>query len=210
MENGLLKPYQIHGKMKPKPYLNVKYGVGNRMRKNLLVSGCSFTNHDPESDGVNSRWYHYIADKLDMDTINLARNGSGNEYIFTSIFNYLETDAVKPDMIIAAWSKSQRRDYQYDGRWMNDRVDLRGDLRYHLRKTARYKRMLELLCNHYDIRYVSLQMLELGENEEGSPRISVQDKVLRWNTGDMISKTDHHPSEIGHEKIGKYVYENYL
>ncbi len=180
------------------------------MRKNLLVSGCSFTNHDPESDGINSRWYHYIADKLDMDTINLARNGSGNEYIFTSIFNYLETDAVKPDMIIAAWSKSQRRDYQYDGRWMNDRVDLRGDISYHLKRTARYKRMLELLCNHYGIRYISLQMLELAENEDLGARISVQDKVLKWNTGDMISKTDHHPSEIGHEKIGKYVYENYL
>lgn len=179
------------------------------MRKKLLVSGCSWTEHDFDNDGIEKRWCHYVADKLDMDLVNLGRRGAGNEYIFSSIYDYIENND-NPDMIIAAWSKSQRRDYQHHGRWINDREDHRGDVKYHLKKTQRYQNILELVCGYHKITYKSFQMLELVEKNKrlALSNISVQNIVITNFTEDRISDTNHHPSAIGHEKLGKYIYEN--
>ena len=57
------------------------------MRKILLVSGCSYTNKDFVSDYHSDmdtswpKWPEILAKKLDMEVINLAYSGAGNEYI---------------------------------------------------------------------------------------------------------------------------------
>ena len=174
---------------------------------NLLVSGCSFTEHMPSKDKIQRRWCDYVADKLDMKLINLGKGGAGNEYIFCSLYDAIVKANTKPSMVIAAWSKSERRDYKIRGHWTNDRQDLRGDLKYHLERTDRYKRMLSDLCRHRGVNYASFQMIELY----GKDRDNVQAKTIGFHnewTHDFISESDRHPSEIGHEKIGKYIYEN--
>ena len=57
------------------------------MRKKLLVSGCSFTSDNFMYDGIEKRWCHHVADKLNMDIVNLGKSGAGNEYIFSSIYD---------------------------------------------------------------------------------------------------------------------------
>jgi hypothetical protein len=173
----------------------------------LLVSGCSFTEHMPSNDGIQRRWCHYVADRLDVELINLGKSGAGNEYIFCSLYDAIIKSNKKPSRVIAAWSKCQRRDYKIKGVWTNDRQDLRGDLEYHIERTNRYKKMLTDLCKYRGINYKSFQMIELYSRD----RDNVQAKTIGFDnewTPDFISDIDKHPSEIGHEKIGKYIYEN--
>ena len=61
------------------------------MKKILLASGCSMTDSNyvsetnPEIDCSWPKWPELIAKKLDMECINLGRNGAGNEYIYSSL-----------------------------------------------------------------------------------------------------------------------------
>ena len=56
------------------------------MKKILLVSGCSFTNANyksvqhPEREFLWNKWPKILAEKLNMDCINLAQSGTGNEF----------------------------------------------------------------------------------------------------------------------------------
>ena len=119
--------------------------MGIEMTK-LLVSGCSFTDHTIEHDGIERRWCHYVADKLGYDLVNLGMCGAGNEYIFSSLFDYIEDDPTDIGLVIPAWSKSSRRDFQMYGQWSNSRQDICGDRDYFISKTNRYKKMLDFLC----------------------------------------------------------------
>ena len=74
----------------------------------LLVSGCSWTYHQPERDGIEKRWYHHVAESIQTTSVkNLAKNGAGNEYIFTTLYDEIKIE--KPDIVIAAWSKSESK-----------------------------------------------------------------------------------------------------
>lgn len=177
--------------------------------KKLLVSGCSFTEHNYKRDGIEKRWCHHVAEKLGYELTNLGRGGAGNEYIFTSVYDWLKIN--NPDKIIVAWSKSDRRDYMVHGMWKNDRIDIRGDEKYHIEKTNRYKELLELVCKNKGIEYHSFQMIELYPKD----RDNVQGKTIGFLSKaefkaneDFISDADRHPSALGHEKIGQYIYEN--
>jgi len=177
--------------------------------KKLLVGGCSFTEDNFKKDGIKKRWCNYVADKLGYELTNIAMGGAGNEYIFTSLYNYLKDN--NPDMVIAAWSKSDRRDYKVRGNWKNDRLDIRGDIDYHIEKTNNYKELMELVCKTKGIEYHSFQMIELypkdRDNVQGNT-IGFFSKAEFKANEDFISDADRHPSAIGHEKIGQYIYEN--
>ena len=177
------------------------------VRKKLLVSGCSFTEHTIDHDGIERRWCHYVADKLGYDLINLGKSGAGNEYIFASLFDYIENDPTDIGLVIPAWSKSSRRDYAVFGQWRNNRQDQFGDKEYFIKKTNRYKNMLDILCKVRNIDVFQIQMIEMYDKNfdcvQGHTIGFMQDY-----TPDFISDSDRHPSQIGHDKIGKYIYEN--
>ena len=93
-------------------------------KKILLVSGCSNTDPNyvslqhPDMDCSWPKWPELLAKKLDMECINLARSGAGNEYIYSTLIDKLQTiDPSDIGLCIAAWSSANRRDYQSDGRW---------------------------------------------------------------------------------------------
>ena len=59
-------------------------------RKKLIAIGCSFTEHAQRD--INYKkiypfdvWPQHLADKLDMECVNLARGSMGNEYILILI-----------------------------------------------------------------------------------------------------------------------------
>ena len=67
------------------------------MKKILLVSGCSFTDSyfdtDIHPDMICDwpRWPELVADELNMQCVNLALGGSGNERIYSTLSDYLTT-----------------------------------------------------------------------------------------------------------------------
>ena len=63
------------------------------MKKILLVAGCSYSNekfssvHHPDLDVSWPKWPQLLAEKLDMQLVNLSESGAGQEYIYSNIID---------------------------------------------------------------------------------------------------------------------------
>ena len=84
------------------------------MKKILIASGCSFTEKNykssfhPEMDCTWDKWPELLAQKLDMDCINLGSRGAGNEYIYNSIVQRLLKIKKNRVGLICGWSQVKR------------------------------------------------------------------------------------------------------
>ena len=138
------------------------------MKKILLVSGCSNTEKDfyseihPEMDCTWPKWPEILAKKLDMDCVNLAKSGQGNEYIYSSLLEYItENDSSNIALVIPAWTQCQRKDFSegWNMRWTNDRIDKNGDVFSWMRRALDYCLSFQIMCERYDLSYMQVQML---------------------------------------------------
>ena len=138
------------------------------MKKILLVSGCSNTEKNfyselhPELDTSWPKWPELLAKKLDMDCVNLGKSGSGNEYIYSSILNYLTRNHTHNiGLVIAAWTQCQRKDFSFghNMRWTNERIDPNGDIFSWMRKSLNYYLSFQILCEKYNLPYMHVQMI---------------------------------------------------
>ena len=84
-------------------------------RKILLAGGCSFTEHTQISICDSSlitdfpRWPKVLAEKLDMECVNLGRSGWSNQLISTSIFEYImENPKKKIGLVCCLWTDYTR------------------------------------------------------------------------------------------------------
>lgn len=87
-------------------------------KKYLVTSGCSFT------DGFDMRekgsWAYYLSNMLELELVNKARGGSGNEYISDSIIiELMNRPEVRENCVVGvAWSSFSRlMNPIYDGDW---------------------------------------------------------------------------------------------
>jgi len=73
--------------------------------KKLVVSGCSFT--------AWHSWAYFLAEKYDLELINLSHSGAGNKHIADSLILYLEQNNfdVNELLIGIMWSGIGRRDW---------------------------------------------------------------------------------------------------
>ena len=138
------------------------------MKKILLVSGCSWGDKDwysffhPDIDCSWPKWCDLIAEKYDMKLVNLCKSGAGNEYIYSSLFDYITThDTNNIGLVLAAWSQCQRRDFTKKGNWTNHRIDNEGDIFYWVEKSLRYMLSFKILCEKYNLNYKQFQMIQL-------------------------------------------------
>ena len=157
------------------------------MKKILLVGGCSYSNnrfrsvHHPDLDVSWPKWPQLLAEKLDMQLVNLSESGAGQEYIYSNIIDKLQTiDHSKIGLVIAAWSTAPRRDYQteslylknkkwtYDKndmvqkiKWTNDMYDSKGCMYYWIDKSLRYYYSLQMVCENLKLPYKQFQMIDL-------------------------------------------------
>lgn len=149
------------------------------MKKILLVGGCSFTDLNfktfvhPELDVSFPKWPEIIAKKLDMQLVNVAFSGAGNEQIYSSLLDYISLNGSENiGLVLAAWSQCQRRDYQTHedyfkndrNYWRNDRVDDKGDVFYWTKKSLRYFISFQNLCEQHNIPYKQFQMISLFDS----------------------------------------------
>lgn len=138
------------------------------MRKILLVSGCSYTQHNfisvmhPELDcSAWPKWPELLAEKLNMDCVNLAMSGAGNEFIYSTLLDYItQNDISNIGLVMAAWTQNQRKDFtnKFD-LWTNLRIDPHGDVFGWMHKSLRYYVSFKILCEHYKLPYAHFQML---------------------------------------------------
>lgn len=138
------------------------------MKKILLVSGCSNTERSfyseihPEMDCSWPKWPELLAEKLNMDCVNLAKSGAGNEYIYTSILKYItENDTSNIGLVIPAWTQCQRKDFSsgWNMRWTNERIDPNGDVFSWMRRSLDTYLSFQILCERYNLPYMQAQML---------------------------------------------------
>ena len=86
-------------------------------RKKLIAIGCSFTEHAKRD--INYKkiypfdvWPQHLADKLDMDCLNLGRSGMGNDYISAKLVDVILSEK-KEDigLVVLMWSGWQRMNF---------------------------------------------------------------------------------------------------
>ena len=144
------------------------------MKKVLLVGGCSFTANNfetlvhPEMDTSWQMWPQLLAKKLDMQLVNVAISGAGNEQIFSSILDTLQhhIDPKRVGLVLAAWTQCQRGSWQESkyGYWKNNRVFADGDVFCWVKRAMRYWHMFQLLCESHNLPYKQFQMLPIFES----------------------------------------------
>ena len=142
------------------------------MKKILLVSGDSFTDPEwwsefhPELEVDWPKWPEILAKKLDMDCVNLGKSGAGQEFIYTSLLEYItnpQKDISRIGLVIPAWSQCQRKDFQrgWGGRWTNRRLDVDGDIFSWINRSLKYMLSFQILCERYNLPYKQTQMINL-------------------------------------------------
>jgi len=158
------------------------------MKKILLVSGCSNTERSfyseihPELDTTWPKWPELLAEKLNMDCVNLAKSGAGNEYIYTSILKYItENDTSNIGLVIPAWTQCQRKDFSsgWNMRWTNERIDPNGDVFSWMRRSLDTYLSFQILCERYNLPYMQVQMLSPYQDWLGGLRPRDTDPILK-------------------------------
>lgn len=150
------------------------------MKKYLIVSGCSFTANDfrstfhPHMKCDWPKWPELLANKLGMEVINLAKSGSGNEFIFSTLIDQLvQMNNNEIGLVIPAWSQSVRRDWQAKKFWYNTIIADKGDLEYHINKSLRYYYMFQIYCENNNIPYKQVQMIEFVRKKMTVDKVSI-------------------------------------
>ena len=166
--------------------------------KKLIVSGCSWGDphflsmQHPSMDTMWPKWPEILAEKLNMEPVNLCKSGMGNEYIYSSLSDQLsEINIDEVGHVVAAWTSAPRRDFETTNvwehtntltsrstltRWNNIRTDSKGDLRYWVKKSLRYQFAFQNLMEQH--------------------KTKVADQALSYNQFQMISLIRGHIWEI--------------
>jgi len=152
------------------------------MKKILLVGGDSFSDQSCSSYKGKDilTWPVLLAEKLNMNLVCVASAGGGNEQIYSSIQDWVCTHIDHPHpkdigMVIAAWSKAERMDFEIKNHfapfdrlqsgdrrtWENTRVSPRGGIFHFMRKSVRNFHNLQMLCESNNIPYKQFQALSL-------------------------------------------------
>jgi len=174
------------------------------MVKKLIVSGCSYTDKNftsifhPELDTSWTKWPELLADKLEMECVNLGYCGSGNDYIYSSLLDYIvNTPKEEIGLVIAGWTRAVRRSYTENNIRFNLRWDTHGDMHYFILRSIRYYYSLQTICEKLNIPYKQIHILDpyesaLGEERRNKPRnyTSKPDAIKTFMNNSYFNKID--------------------
>jgi len=181
------------------------------MKKTLIASGCSFTDYDfssdfhPDMDCSWQKWPELLAEKLNMNFINLGQSGAGNEYTYASLLDKIHLmDSNDIGLVIPAWTQSQRKDIKVRDVWKHldvvrkhtYAIDLMvyGDMQYRIEESILYYYNLQEICKSKKIPLYQFQMLGIGDGFNWDPK-------LRKKGSDSFN-------ENSLKKILKFIYQN--
>ena len=83
-------------------------------RKKLIAIGCSYTKMSRKKSLAaigNRHWPEYLAEKLDMNCVNLGAAGQGNEYILSKLIDTVLSEK-NIGLVVLMWSEWIRQDFQ--------------------------------------------------------------------------------------------------
>lgn len=174
--------------------------------KKLIVSGCSWGDPNfmsmfhPGMDCSWPKWPEILAKKLNMQPINLCKSGAGQEYIYSSISDYIQkTPKDEIGYVMAAWSTAPRRCYQIKNLWSNDRQDIRGDLSYWINRSIRYQYAFQNLMEQEKLPYIHFQMISLYRGhlwEINKQQQGINEKTSNIVLGNLYKKLKNESLEI--------------
>ena len=100
----------------------LRSGQGNTMslfsrKKKLIIGGCSYTDNYAKEKGIEEfdTWGQVLADKLDMELINLGKCGYGNQAIYTSLVERI-LEEKNIGLVVSLWSEFQRAAFYLEER----------------------------------------------------------------------------------------------
>ena len=84
-------------------------------KKKLIISGCSYADNYAKTQKIEvfPIWGELLADKLDMELINLSRCGFGNRAIYTTLVEKMIVEK-NVGLVVAMWSEFQRMSWYLD------------------------------------------------------------------------------------------------
>ena len=195
-------------------------------KKKLIAIGCSYTEHylrsdrSPDIDHDFPRWPQHLADKLDMECVNLGQCGSGNKQILSKIINTVLTEK-NIGIVVVMWSQFQRLDFEYSStEWMQINLDLDID---HLDDTHEFKLTKSLrdykqknfkeLHNPHSAIQDALRTFILAENLlKDIPHLYIQgpDAVSSYSTKKLLTDDNYRESKQKRVDTGTFLYPTFI
>ena len=176
------------------------------MRKLLIAGGDS--NTEPNKWKM---WPELLANKLDMDFVNLGKSGQGNEYIFnTTIEEIHKHDNV--GLVVVGWSTTPRRDWLIDKQWHCQRWDDKGDSNYFIKRTLQFQYSFQSICENLKIPYLQFccltpnENIDKHDNKPGETDITRLKWIEKFIKETLFSKIndDHFYGWPGYEELGGF------
>ena len=146
------------------------------MKKILLVSGCSYTDKNfksifhPDLDTSWDKWPEILAKKLNMDCVNLGYCGSGNDYVYSSLLDYIVQNNENLGLVIPGWTRAVRRSYTKNKVRFNLRWDTHGDMDYFIKRSLRYYYTFQQVCKSLNIPFKQIHILDPYESAIGEEK----------------------------------------
>ena len=86
-----------------------------RKKRKLIVGGCSYVADYAKSQNLPTfpLWSDLLANKLNMELINLGKCGAGNKEIYSKIVDAIVTED-KIGLVVPMWSEFQRVSFYVD------------------------------------------------------------------------------------------------
>ena len=177
-------------------------------RKVLIASGCSFTNENftsdfhPDMDCSWPKWPELLAEKLNMDFINLGHSGAGNEYTYASILDKIHSiDTDDIGLVMPAWSQVQRKDIKVRGVWKHlDKPrrypyesNLYGDITYRIEESIRLYYSFQEICKSKNIPIFQFQMLPMFRGFDYNPVTKKRVNSRADNYNNLIKTIYYNP-----------------
>jgi len=87
----------------------------------LFSNGCSFLTERPK-DGVDTFVTKILSENYNLELVNLAMGGRGNNRISFSTKTWFEQNSFKDTFAVIGWSSSMRNDYVTNDGWKKGRI----------------------------------------------------------------------------------------
>ena len=92
--------------------------------KTLIVTGCSWTDGSIQGFPRHLKpWGKYLAERLNMNLVNLGNSGSGNEGALSRVLDYVALGH-PIDLVVAMWTEQERIDWEGDWTLRNEELEM--------------------------------------------------------------------------------------
>lgn len=202
--------------------------------KKLVTAGCSFTFGQGLPDPQTQSWPALLANKLNLECINLGHCGSSNEFITNTVIKHFLINDPSDCFLIIAYSGIERLSFGY----YNDDENI-----IHLTPTSRkWTNLAKAIYPEYsnEVYATRKYFLDISRTQtwlekkeinyamvNGLTTLRVNDQETKWyyeqldkkylinftsmNFNTIIQEdgklSDGHPNEIGHQRIANTLYK---